>query len=252
MAGTVTVHIPTPLRGQVGDQARLELPGATVREVLSALTERYPKLRGRLLNERDELNRFVNVFVNEEDIRFLSSLDTPVKAGDGIMIVPAIAGGAPAADFDLAPLARELAAMPDLLRAAARRLGERRWLESPPGAFCLVEQVWHLADLEQEAYAVRLRRLLVEPQPSLPDFDGARAARERGYRGRALEPGIEAFAAARAANLAFLASVPPVAWSRSGTQEGVGPVSLAGVVRAMVGHDREHAAEIAALDRHSP
>jgi MoaD family protein len=97
MNGTVTVHIPTPLRGQVDDQARLELPGGTVREVLSALTERYPKLRGRLLNEREELNRFVNVFLNEEDIRFLSNLDTPVKAGDGIMIVPAIAGGVGAA-----------------------------------------------------------------------------------------------------------------------------------------------------------
>lgn len=94
MAATVTVHIPTPLRGHVEDQAKLELAGSTVREVLAALTDRYPSLRGRLLSERGELNRFINVFLNEEDIRFLGSLDTPVSAGDGIMIVPAIAGGA--------------------------------------------------------------------------------------------------------------------------------------------------------------
>jgi molybdopterin synthase sulfur carrier subunit len=89
----VTVHIPTPLRGHVEDQARVELVGTTVREVLTALTDRYPKLRGRLLDDKSELNRFVNVFLNDEDIRFLSRLDTPVADGDGILIVPAIAGG---------------------------------------------------------------------------------------------------------------------------------------------------------------
>ena len=93
MADKVTVLIPTPLRGPVDGQAKLELAGATVREILSALADRYPKLRGRLFNERDELNRFVNVFLNNEDVRFLQSLDTPVKDGDGVMLVPAIAGG---------------------------------------------------------------------------------------------------------------------------------------------------------------
>jgi molybdopterin synthase sulfur carrier subunit len=93
MAGKVTVHIPTPLRAQVENQARLELSGGTIREVLGDLGRRYPKLRERLFNERDELNRFVNVFLNDEDIRFLQSLETPVKDGDGVTIVPAIAGG---------------------------------------------------------------------------------------------------------------------------------------------------------------
>jgi molybdopterin synthase sulfur carrier subunit len=93
MAATVTVQIPTPLRGHVDGQAKVELQGATVREVLNALAERYPRLRGRLLDDRNEINRFVNVFLNEEDIRFLENLGTPVKQGDGIMIVPAIAGG---------------------------------------------------------------------------------------------------------------------------------------------------------------
>ncbi len=93
MPATVTVQIPTPLRGQVDGQAKVELQGTTIREVLTTLADRYPKLRGRLLDERNEINRFVNVFLNEEDIRFLANLDTPVKQGDGIMIVPAIAGG---------------------------------------------------------------------------------------------------------------------------------------------------------------
>lgn len=93
MAEKVTVYIPTPLRGHVDGQARLEVAGATVREVLGVLAGRYPKLRDRLFNERDELNRFVNVFLNDEDVRFLQHLDTPVKDGDGVTLVPAIAGG---------------------------------------------------------------------------------------------------------------------------------------------------------------
>ena len=257
----VTVHIPTPLRAQVGEQAKLELEGATIREVLAALTERYPKLRGRLLNQRDELNRFVNVFLNEEDIRFLSNLDTPVKAGDGIMIVPAIAGGcatgpdtASAAGgampeaLDLPALVRELAAMPERLRVAAQRLGERALTSAPPDGFCLVEHAWHLADLEREGYQPRLRALLSEEEPFLPDFDGARVARERQYRTRPLAAGIDAFAVARAATLELLASVPEDAWTRAGTQEGVGRVTLADVARAVLAHDREHARDIAALE----
>ena len=150
--------------------------------------------------------------------------------------------------FDFAPLARELTAMPDLLRSASRRLGEAAWLRSPAGGgFCLVEHAWHLADLEREGYETRLRRLLAEHEPFLPDFDGDRAARERRYRARTLASGIEAFAAARAVTLALLESVPPVAWARAGTQEGVGRVTLADIARAMVDHDRSHAKQISAL-----
>jgi MoaD family protein len=93
MAERVTVHIPTPLRGHVGNQARLELAGGTIREVLADLGRRHPPLRARLFNERDELNRYVNVFLNNEDVRFLQGLETPVEDGDAVAIVPAIAGG---------------------------------------------------------------------------------------------------------------------------------------------------------------
>lgn len=93
MAERVSVRIPTPLRGHTGGAASVDLPGGTVGEVLQQLAGRHEKLRGRLFDEQGELNRFVNVFLNDEDIRFLQGLATPVKDGDGVKLVPAIAGG---------------------------------------------------------------------------------------------------------------------------------------------------------------
>lgn len=93
MSDNVTVLIPTALRPQAGDHERLDLAGASVKEVLGSLNGRYPELGKRLFKAENEINRFVNVYVNDEDIRFLENLDTPVKGGDEISIVPAIAGG---------------------------------------------------------------------------------------------------------------------------------------------------------------
>lgn len=93
MADTVSVHIPTALRGHVGDQARVDVDGATVRDVLDQLVEKHPGLRGRLLDDGGGLNRFVNVYVNDEDVRFLENLATALKAGDTVTLVPSIAGG---------------------------------------------------------------------------------------------------------------------------------------------------------------
>jgi hypothetical protein len=148
---------------------------------------------------------------------------------------------------DLEDLLVRLEAMPAALEAAARELGPARWLEAPPGSFCLVEQAWHLADLEREGYGERIRRLLSEDGPLLADFDGARLAAERDYRSKPLEEGIAAFAAARAANLARLRALPPAAWDRGGRQEGVGAITLRDVPRMMREHDDSHRAEIAAL-----
>jgi hypothetical protein len=139
--------------------------------------------------------------------------------------------------------------MPGELGAAADRLGGGgRALETPKeGGFSLVEQAWHLADLEREGFGARIERLLAEDQPFLPDFDGARLARERDYRSRPLAAGVAAFAAARAANLRRLRAVPEEAWTRAGTQEGVGRVTLGDLPRLMLEHDDSHRAEIAAL-----
>lgn len=90
---TITVSIPTALRPQVGDQATVDAPGATVSEVLGHLKTQYPEFGQRLYKGDNELNRFINVYVNDEDIRFLENLDTPIKPGDELAIVPAIAGG---------------------------------------------------------------------------------------------------------------------------------------------------------------
>lgn len=90
---SVRVRIPTPLRPHAGGQAALSLSGDTVRAVLAALTEAAPGLRAQLLAEDGSLRSFVNVYVNGEDVRARSGLETPLADGDELTIVPAIAGG---------------------------------------------------------------------------------------------------------------------------------------------------------------
>ena len=93
MSTNVTIRIPTALRPQAGNQESVSVGGASVKEVLGKLTGQFPELGKRLYKADNELNRFINVYVNDEDIRFLENLDTAVKAGDEVSIVPAIAGG---------------------------------------------------------------------------------------------------------------------------------------------------------------
>jgi hypothetical protein len=135
----------------------------------------------------------------------------------------------------------------ELESAAGKMTAEAAHTPPPDGGFSLVEQAWHLADLEREGYGERLRRLLAEDDPDLPDFDGARVAAERNYRARSLDAGIAAFRTARTANLAVLRCVPATAWERAGRQEGVGRVTLRDIPRMMREHDDSHRAEIAAL-----
>ena len=89
----VSVRIPTQLRELSGGASELELEGKTVAEILEALEERHPGFAARLHDDNGELRRFVNVFVADEDIRFLQALDTPVAEGQVVSIVPAVAGG---------------------------------------------------------------------------------------------------------------------------------------------------------------
>ena len=90
---SVLVRIPTPLQKLVGDKAEVQVEGDTLREVVNQLAEQNGEIKTRLLDDNGELRRFVNVYVNEEDVRFLEKLDTPLKDGDEVSIVPAIAGG---------------------------------------------------------------------------------------------------------------------------------------------------------------
>jgi MoaD family protein len=87
------VWIPQVLRAQAGGNKQVELTGGTVGEVVDALSERYPSLRGQLLTDGGELNRFVNVYVNGQDVRYLAGLATEVAKGDEVRILPAMAGG---------------------------------------------------------------------------------------------------------------------------------------------------------------
>jgi hypothetical protein len=120
----------------------------------------------------------------------------------------------------------------------------------PSGAFSPVEQVWHLADLEREGFGLRIQRLRTECKPHLPDFDGTRIARERNYRSLALSDGLEAFEAARDANLAALRSIAAQEWARSGTQDGVGEVTLCDMPSFLQQHDQAHVAEIEQWKQH--
>jgi adenylyltransferase/sulfurtransferase len=87
------ILIPTPLRQFVEKQDSVEVNGSTVGELLSGLTTRYQDLRRHLYNDEGKMRSFVNVYVNDEDIRYLGKDSTPVKDGDTVSIVPSIAGG---------------------------------------------------------------------------------------------------------------------------------------------------------------
>ena len=90
---SITVLIPSPLRKLTGGQDRVSGDGSRLIDCIEALEARYPGLKERLCDETGEVRRFVNIFVNGEDVRFLQGLDTPLKSGDEVSIVPAVAGG---------------------------------------------------------------------------------------------------------------------------------------------------------------
>jgi len=89
----VQVRVPTPLRKLTGGAGSVEADGGTVSAVVQHLDQQYPGMKDRICDESGAVRRFVNIFVNGEDIRFLQQLETPVNAGDELSIVPAIAGG---------------------------------------------------------------------------------------------------------------------------------------------------------------
>ena len=89
----VQVRVPTPLRKFTGGAEAVDADGATVAALVADLDRRHPGMKERICDDGGQVRRFVNIYVNGEDIRFLKHLDTPVKDGDEISIVPAIAGG---------------------------------------------------------------------------------------------------------------------------------------------------------------
>lgn len=141
-----------------------------------------------------------------------------------------------------------LESTPALLQRASAGLSSEQASTSPAGGgFSLLENVWHLADLEREGFGARIRRLLSEDEPSLANFDGNRVARERRYQDRSLADGLTAFAAARARNIEKLRGASPADWKRRGVQEGLGHICLADVPRLMAEHDLSHTHDVADL-----
>jgi len=90
---SVKIRIPTPLQKLTANQSEVEVQGQNVKAALAALEEKYPGMRDRLYDDKGTLRRFINFYVNDEDIRFLKSEETALKDGDELSIVPAIAGG---------------------------------------------------------------------------------------------------------------------------------------------------------------
>ena len=89
----VIVRIPTPLQGLTNNLSEVAAEGGTIRDLMSDLDLKYPGLKARLYDDAGKLRRFVNVYVNDEDIRFLENEETPVKDGSEVSIIPSIAGG---------------------------------------------------------------------------------------------------------------------------------------------------------------
>jgi molybdopterin synthase sulfur carrier subunit len=89
----VTVRIPTPLRAVSGGQSEVKIPAGTLRQCLEELEARFPGFKARICEDSGNVRRFVNIFINGEDIRFLDGLDTPLKPGDEVTIIPSMAGG---------------------------------------------------------------------------------------------------------------------------------------------------------------
>lgn len=127
----ITVRIPTILRSYTGGAKTVEGSGDTLADLLTDLDSRHPGLRGRLVTEQGTLHRFVNVYVNDEDVRFLGGLDTKIADGGTVTVLPAVAGGSGTAPAPGRPASRR----PATRRLSARRPSDHRAVfrgEEPP------------------------------------------------------------------------------------------------------------------------
>ncbi len=89
----IEIRLPTLLRGKADGNKTVEVSGGTLGAALGDLARQYPQFEGQVINAEGELHRFINVYVNDDDVRFLGKLETPVKEGDTISLLPAVAGG---------------------------------------------------------------------------------------------------------------------------------------------------------------
>jgi transcriptional regulator with XRE-family HTH domain len=141
-----------------------------------------------------------------------------------------------------------LAAVPDTLDAFIAAVAETGWTVRPAAdRFSLVEHVCHLRDADGDAYRQRIHRILTEAKPALADFDGTRLAQERDYQRQSLRDAAAAFRRGRGEIVERLRGLSPAARRRQGEQEGIGEISIDGVIDMMLAHDSEHLDEVAEL-----
>ena len=144
-------------------------------------------------------------------------------------------------DTEFQTLLNFLAQTPEIIaRQIATLSSEELRRKNSAGEFSAVENVCHLRDLEVEAYALRINRILNEQEPSLPDFDGGRVAVERDYNRQDVQEALKAFALARKQNVNTLRQLARAGLTREGILEGVGRVSLKGLLLMMREHDEGH------------
>jgi hypothetical protein len=137
---------------------------------------------------------------------------------------------------------------PEMVRQLTIDMSERdlKWKPSE-SEFSSLEQVCHLRDLELEGYTVRIRKLLTEQQPSLPDFDGGRLAIERDYNSQDFEAALQDFTTARKENINVAGTLSSEQLHLSGVLEGVGEITLGRLLRLMREHDQSHREELSEL-----
>ena len=143
-----------------------------------------------------------------------------------------------------------LAAMPRRFAEIVTSIAPGQWkIRTKEGNFSIQEHACHLRDIEVEGYRARLERILAETKPHLPDIDGAELARHRDYLRQDLRHAQAAFTAVRADLVHRLASLSPEERARTGVLEGVGEISVEGLVAAMLRHDAEHLDDLDHLRR---
>ena len=143
-----------------------------------------------------------------------------------------------------------LAEMPAYVEAALAGLSEAQLrYKLSADAFSMVENLWHLRDIEVEGYSRRLRRILAEDTPALPDIDGGRLAIEHRYDAQPVAPALAEFAAARRENVALLRSIGAEDLARAAEMEKVGRITLAQLVQMWREHDAGHRRELEELRR---
>jgi putative acetyltransferase len=142
---------------------------------------------------------------------------------------------------ELERIARRLQEFPSTVRKIVAGIAEDvlRW-RKPGDEFSILENVCHLRDIEREGYTLRLRKLLDEAEPFLPDIDGVRVAAERDYNSQPIQSALEDFAIARMGNVAVVCGIQPDQLGRAGFLETVGPITVERLLSVMQNHDREH------------